>query len=186
MFFWNSLAFPMIQQMLAIWFLVPLPFLNPVWKSGSSRFMYCWSLAWRILSIIWLACEMSAIVWSFEHSLVLPFFGIEVNTDLFQVLEHVRYYFELLSDFEEIILFRKKQSLKAAYTRRQTYWSGLPFPSPRDFPNPGIEPAFPTLAGGFFITEPPGKLIKIRQSTIYWAITMFQTLCWEFHICYPL
>ena len=37
MFFWNSLAFSMIQQMLAIWSLVPLPFLKPAWISGSSR-----------------------------------------------------------------------------------------------------------------------------------------------------
>ena len=35
---------------------------NPAWTSGSSCFMYCWSLAWRILSIILLACEMSVIV----------------------------------------------------------------------------------------------------------------------------
>ena len=34
MFFWNSLAFSMIQQMLAIWSLVPLPFLKPAWTSG--------------------------------------------------------------------------------------------------------------------------------------------------------
>ena len=39
MFFWNSLAFLMIQQMLAIWSLVPLPFLKPAWTSGGSRFM---------------------------------------------------------------------------------------------------------------------------------------------------
>ena len=38
----------MIQQMLAIWSLVPLPFLKPVWISGSSRLIYYWSLAWRI------------------------------------------------------------------------------------------------------------------------------------------
>ena len=37
---------------------------------------------------------------------------------------------------------------------RQENWSGLPFPSPRDLPNPGIEPASPALAGGFFTTEP--------------------------------
>ena len=49
--------------MLAIWSLVPLPFLKPAWTSGSSRFTYCWSLARRILSITLLACEMSAIVW---------------------------------------------------------------------------------------------------------------------------
>ena len=52
----------MIQRMLAIWSLVPLPFLKPAWTSGSSWFTYCWSIAWRILSITLLACEMSAIV----------------------------------------------------------------------------------------------------------------------------
>ena len=36
MFFWNSLAFSMIQQTLAIWSLVPLPFLKPAWTLGSS------------------------------------------------------------------------------------------------------------------------------------------------------
>ena len=36
---------------LANWSLVPLPFLKPAWTSGSSWFTYCWSLAWRILSI---------------------------------------------------------------------------------------------------------------------------------------
>ena len=51
MFFWNSLAFLMIQWMLAIWSPVSLPFLNPAWTSGSYQFMYCWSLAWGILSI---------------------------------------------------------------------------------------------------------------------------------------
>ena len=60
--FWNSLAFLMIQQMLATWFLVPLPFLKVAWTSGSSHFTYCWSLAWRILSITLLECAMSAIV----------------------------------------------------------------------------------------------------------------------------
>ena len=40
---------------------------------------------------------------------------------------------------------------------RQVYWSGLPFPSPGDFYDPGIEPASPSLAGRFFTAEPPGK-----------------------------
>ena len=55
-----SCFFLMIQRMLAIWSLVPLPFLNPAWTSGSFQFTYCWSLAWKILSITLLACEMSA------------------------------------------------------------------------------------------------------------------------------
>ena len=43
--------------------------------------------------------------------------------------------------------------------RRQGYWSGLPFPSPGDLPDSGIEPMSPALAGRFFTTEPPGKLL---------------------------
>ena len=88
MFFWNSLAFSMIQQMLAIWSLVPLPFLNPASMSGSSQFTSCWSLACRILRITLLACEMCAIVWQFEHFLALSFFGIGMKTDLFQSCGH--------------------------------------------------------------------------------------------------
>ena len=88
MFFWNSLAFSMIQWMLAVWSLVPLPFLKPAWTSESSWFTYYWSLAWRILSITLLACEMSATVWQFEHSLALPFFQIGMKTDLFQSCGH--------------------------------------------------------------------------------------------------
>jgi len=42
----------------------------------------------------------------------------------------------------------------------QEYWSGLPFPSPGDLSDPWIEPMSPALAGGFFITEPPGKLLR--------------------------
>ena len=49
---------------------------------------------------------------------------------------------------------------------RQEYWSGLPFPSPGDLPNPGIEPASeysspvsPALAGRFFTTTPLGKFL---------------------------
>ena len=50
------------QWMFAILFLVLLLFVNPTCTSGSSQFTYCWSLTWRILSITFLACQMSAIV----------------------------------------------------------------------------------------------------------------------------
>ena len=42
---------------------------------------------------------------------------------------------------------------------RQEYWSGLPFPSPGDLPNPGIEPGSPALQADALPSEPPGKLI---------------------------
>ena len=43
---------------------------------------------------------------------------------------------------------------------RQEYWSGLPFPTPEDLPDPEIKPASPAstvLAGRYFTTESPGK-----------------------------
>ena len=39
---------------------------------------------------------------------------------------------------------------------RQEYWSGLPFPSSGDLPDPGIEPMSPVLAGRLFTSESPG------------------------------
>ena len=40
---------------------------------------------------------------------------------------------------------------------RREYWSGLPFPSAGDLPDPGIKAVSPALIGRFFTTEPPGK-----------------------------
>ena len=78
----------MTQQMLAIWSLVPLTFLKPAWTSGSSCFMYCWSLAWRILSVILLAwvqlCNSLSILW---HCLSL---GLEWKLTFFQSCGHCR------------------------------------------------------------------------------------------------
>ena len=43
---------------------------------------------------------------------------------------------------------------------RQEYWSGLPFPSPGDLPNPDIEPGSPALQADSLPSESPGKLNK--------------------------
>ena len=40
---------------------------------------------------------------------------------------------------------------------RQEYWSGLPFPSPGDLPDSGIEPGSPALETDVLTSEPPGK-----------------------------
>ena len=47
---------------------------------------------------------------------------------------------------------------------RQEYWSGLPFPSPENLPDPGIEPRCPALQAGALTSEPPGKLFKMPVS----------------------
>ena len=99
MSFWNFLAFSMIQQILTIWSLVSLPFLNPTYTYESSRFTYYWSLAWRILNIIlfsmWNECNC-IVVWTFFdiafHSLTLSMSMtltvIGMKTDLFQSSGH--------------------------------------------------------------------------------------------------
>ena len=49
---------------------------------------------------------------------------------------------------------------------RQEYWSVLPFPPPGDISDPGTKPTSlgsPALAGGFFITLPPGNLYMHYQ-----------------------
>ena len=59
----------------------------------------------------------------------------------------------------------------------QESWSGLPFPSPRDLPDPGIKPASPALkevscfARGVFTADPPGKpKVKYRTWYFYFRI----------------
>ena len=49
------------------------------------------------------------------------------------------------------------QAMLAMAFPRQTYWSGLSFPSPGDLPDPGIEPKSPVLQADSLSPEPPGK-----------------------------
>ena len=44
---------------------------------------------------------------------------------------------------------------------RQEYWSGLPFPSPENLPDPGIEPGSPTLRANSLLSELEGSLICV-------------------------
>ena len=61
---------------------------------------------------------------------------------------------------------------------RQEYQSGLPFPSPRDLPDPGIKPTSPALADGFFTAESPGKRMSLflrvccnlaPRTSVFWS-----------------
>ena len=66
----------------------------------------------------------------------------------------------------------RQAPLSMGYSR-QEYWSGLPFPSSGDLPDPGIEPVYPALAGGFFTTESPGK----PQVNPFTSVQSCLTLC---------
>ena len=49
------------------------------------------------------------------------------------------------------VAYQAPQSMEFS---RQEYWSGLPFPSPGDLPNPGIEPRSPALQTDALLSEP--------------------------------
>ena len=66
---------------------------------------------------------------------------------------------------------------------RQEYWSGFPFLSPGDRPNPGTEPRSPAFQADSLLSESPGKLLtglptsfiwKIKISSAYWTSCIFQ------------
>ena len=95
MFFWNSLAFSRIQQILAIWSLAPLPFLNPAWTSGGS---YTVHILWSSHTVespsleklehyfisVWDECSC-VVVWTFFG---IAFLWDGIKTDLFQSCVH--------------------------------------------------------------------------------------------------
>ena len=57
------------------------------------------------------------------------------------------------------------QALPSMGFSRQEYWRGLPFPSPKDLPDPGIELRSPSLQADALPSEPPDKPIKEREDT---------------------
>ena len=87
MFFWNSLAFSMLQQMLAIWFLVPLPFLNSPWSSGSLVHVQLKPSLENFehyFATLWDKCNCM-VVWTFFG---IAFLRTGMKTDLFQSCGH--------------------------------------------------------------------------------------------------
>ena len=57
---------------------------------------------------------------------------------------------------------------------RQEYWSGLPFPSPGELPDPGTEPVSPALQANALTSEPPGKPTSVG---IYIYIYIYVCVC---------
>ena len=64
---------------------------------------------------------------------------------------------------------------------RQEYWSGLPFPSPGDLPDPGIEPGSPELQADALTSEPPGKSVYMYYMFFIHSFAdehLFVTMSW--------
>ena len=65
---------------------------------------------------------------------------------------------------------------------RQEYWSGLPFPSPRDLSDPGIEPGSPTSWADALMSEPPGNQEMNMKGFLFIIIILnFTILYWFCH-----
>ena len=60
---------------------------------------------------------------------------------------------------------------------KQEYWSGLPFPSPGDLPNPGIEPRSPTFQANALTSEPLGKPLMLLISFTSYSYLLCVFLC---------
>ena len=72
---------------------------------------------------------------------------------------------------------------------RQEYWSGLPFPSPGDLPNPGVKPRSPALQADALPSEPPGPCChKWKHFFLFYDWVIFHPAMKKnkyaiFHIC---
>ena len=116
--------------------------------------------------------EMRVTVRWLARSSVPPFLGVRVRLDLLQSLATAGFT-DLLTYWAQhwdvraraqscLTLFgpRDHQAPLSVEFPRQEYWNGLPFPTPRDLPDPGIKPvclASPPLAAGLFTNAPTRK-----------------------------
>ena len=144
----------MIQWMLAIWSLAPLPFLNPAWTSENSWFMYCWSIARKILSITLLACEMSAIV-------LCTFFGIAFLWDWNENWPFLKFILFYFLTFNIVLAFHIPTWISHRYTR-------VPYPELSSLLPPH------TIPLGHPSAPAPG--IQYRASNLEWQLISYMIL----------
>ena len=101
--------------------------------------LWCWR---RLLRVLWTARRSNLSI--LKESTLTIHWKVKVK-----LLSCVR-----LFATPRTVAYQAPQSMGFS---RQEYWSGLPFPSPGDLPNPGIEPGSPTLQADALSSEPPGK-----------------------------
>ena len=126
---------------------------------------------------------------SIDNNSILQYYSL-LNSYYEQVLFQVLYLFYLIltiilfnvnvKSLSRVRLFATpwtvayQAPLSMGFSRQQ-YWSGLPFLSPRDLPNPGIEPGSPALQTDALPSEPPGKS-NLFQVDHYYESVMSKAL----------
>ena len=83
-----------------------------------------------------------------------------LKTDTLCIFKFVLRHFSRVQPFATLWTVVHHVPLSMRFSR-QEYWSGLPFPSPGDLPDLGIELISPAVAGGYFTAEPPEKIFSI-------------------------
>ena len=102
---------------------------------------------------------------TFVLSMQMPRIWEKANSTLILLRRHTQSLSRIWL-FETPWTIAPQASLSMEFPRRE-YWSRLPFPSPGDLPNPGIELESlesPALAGTFFNTMPPGIVLTLKIS----------------------
>ena len=116
---------------------------EPLWRSRPTPWGLCsWIGAFIFLSWQFIACG-------------LP--GKELSPWKWKLLSCVR-------------LFATPRTVESMGFSRPEHWSGWPFPSPGDLPNPGIKPRSPTLQSGSLPAEPQGK----PKNTVLDSLSLLQ------------
>ena len=107
--------------------------------------------------------------YTLERALLPLIFLLDYGVDIFQLCNIYggvcMYVFSRVWLFMTLWTAAYKVPLSLEFSR-QKYWSRLPFPTPEDLPNPGIEPTSPALAGRFFTPVTPGKPFVTYNSVI--------------------
>ena len=79
-----------------------------------------------------------------------------------------------------------RQALLSMGFSRQEYWSGLPFPSPGDLSDPGIEPGSPALQADALPSEPPGKSFTLNGGQKHlWTCCHLHRVLHDFGTSHP-
>ena len=153
---------------------------------------------------MWYKCHLGCACWQFSSGLLGPLLVLclfdhqllrqecwAISTLLLLLFSH-----SVVSDYFATPWTVTCQDPLSMGLPRQKYWSELPFPSPGDLPDPGIEPASLALESIFFTTDPPGNnlsivfLLSISFCFMYFKalflVTSFLSLSLFFFFCLSL
>ena len=125
------------------------------------------SLPHLIHSKIQFPITIISIQWSCPSILPVKFYFLSWSSQCL-IADHLKLWFWFSSKWKKVKLLSRVRLFATPRTvayqaplsigfSRQGYWSGLPFPSPRDHPKTGIEPGSPALQADTLSSEPPEK-----------------------------